>query len=171
MHTAPALLIDGAPPRQLHVRPGCAKSCPSDTPGCAQTPFSLRPHPPLPYSQTALSYASPLHIVRGQGSYLFDAQGQRYLDCINNVAHVGHCHPQASEEFYPLKGRATVAALDFHTFAAHTLRPRYGQVTQAVCQQLATLNTNSRYLHADLTTYTSELLATLPPSLQVCGGA
>ena len=93
------------------------------------TPFRWPPHsiactPPLPCSQTALSYASPLHIIRGQGSYLFDAQGQRYLDCINNVAHVGHCHPQASEEFYPFKGRATVAALTFHTFAAHTLRPR-----------------------------------------------
>ena len=59
----------------------------------------------------------------------------------------------------------------FYTFAAHTFCPHYVQVTQAVCQQLATLNTNSRYLHADLTTYTSELLATLPPSLQVSGGA
>lgn len=35
----------------------------------------------------------PLKIVRGQGQYMFDEQGTRYLDCINNVAHVGHCHP------------------------------------------------------------------------------
>lgn len=42
---------------------------------------------------TSLSYASPLHMVRGKGQYLFDASGQRYLDCVNNVAHVGHAHP------------------------------------------------------------------------------
>ncbi|XP_055370955.1 alanine--glyoxylate aminotransferase 2-like [Condylostylus longicornis] len=36
----------------------------------------------------------PLKIVRGQGQYMFDEEGTRYLDCINNVAHVGHCHPK-----------------------------------------------------------------------------
>lgn len=35
----------------------------------------------------------PLKIVRGEGQYMFDEQGVQYLDCINNVAHVGHCHP------------------------------------------------------------------------------
>lgn len=35
----------------------------------------------------------PIKIVRGQGQYLYDEQGAEYLDCINNVAHVGHCHP------------------------------------------------------------------------------
>lgn len=29
----------------------------------------------------------PLKIVRGRGQYLFDEDGNRYLDCINNVAH------------------------------------------------------------------------------------
>ena len=46
---------------------------------------------------TALSYDAPLHIVRGEGSHLFDAEGIDYLDCCNNVAHVGHCHPKVSE--------------------------------------------------------------------------
>ncbi|XP_053717160.1 ethanolamine-phosphate phospho-lyase [Synchiropus splendidus] len=36
----------------------------------------------------------PLMIVRAEGQYMYDENGQRYLDCINNVAHVGHCHPQ-----------------------------------------------------------------------------
>ncbi|XP_025414976.1 alanine--glyoxylate aminotransferase 2-like isoform X1 [Sipha flava] len=36
---------------------------------------------------------SPLKIVRGQAQYLYDQDGREYLDCINNVAHVGHCHP------------------------------------------------------------------------------
>ncbi len=42
----------------------------------------------------SLSYRTPLHIVRGEGAYLFDADGQAYLDCVNNVAHVGHAHPR-----------------------------------------------------------------------------
>ena len=41
----------------------------------------------------SLSYKTPIHIVRGKGSYLFDVLGRSYLDCVNNVAHVGHEHP------------------------------------------------------------------------------
>jgi 4-aminobutyrate aminotransferase-like enzyme len=39
-----------------------------------------------------LFYDEPAHIVRGQGVFLWDAQGRKYLDCYNNVASVGHCH-------------------------------------------------------------------------------
>jgi len=35
----------------------------------------------------------PVKIVRAEGQYMYDERGQQYLDCINNVAHVGHCHP------------------------------------------------------------------------------
>ena len=42
----------------------------------------------------SVSYREPLHIVRGQGVHLYDAEGRAYLDCVNNVAHVGHCHPR-----------------------------------------------------------------------------
>uniref|UniRef100_A0A667G443 Ethanolamine-phosphate phospho-lyase n=1 Tax=Lynx canadensis TaxID=61383 RepID=A0A667G443_LYNCA len=38
--------------------------------------------------------ADPIKIVRAQGQYMFDERGEQYLDCINNVAHVGHCHPE-----------------------------------------------------------------------------
>ncbi|XP_050428763.1 alanine--glyoxylate aminotransferase 2-like [Adelges cooleyi] len=37
---------------------------------------------------------NPLKIVKGEGQYLYDQDGKEYLDCINNVAHVGHCHPE-----------------------------------------------------------------------------
>jgi 4-aminobutyrate aminotransferase-like enzyme len=40
-----------------------------------------------------LFYDRPVHLVRGQGSHLFDVDGVRYLDAYNNVASVGHCHP------------------------------------------------------------------------------
>ena len=40
-----------------------------------------------------LFYDKPVHLVRGQGTRLYDADGQSYLDAYNNVASVGHCHP------------------------------------------------------------------------------
>ncbi|KAG1654746.1 Alanine--glyoxylate aminotransferase 2-like [Nymphon striatum] len=36
--------------------------------------------------------------MRGAGQYMFDEMGNKYLDCINNVAHVGHCHPYVVKE-------------------------------------------------------------------------
>jgi len=35
----------------------------------------------------------PLKIVRASMQYMYDEEGEQYLDCINNVCHVGHCHP------------------------------------------------------------------------------
>ncbi|KAK2142974.1 hypothetical protein LSH36_891g02054 [Paralvinella palmiformis] len=37
--------------------------------------------------------ADPIKILTARGQYMYDEFGTRYLDCINNVAHVGHCHP------------------------------------------------------------------------------
>lgn len=41
-----------------------------------------------------LSYAAPVHVVRGEGAHLFDRDGNRWLDLVNNVCHVGHAHPR-----------------------------------------------------------------------------
>ena len=38
-------------------------------------------------------YDDPVHLVKGEGVWVWDADGKRYLDCYNNVPHVGHCHP------------------------------------------------------------------------------
>ena len=40
-----------------------------------------------------LFYRHPLHLVRGEGVWLYDKAGQKYLDAYNNVPCVGHCHP------------------------------------------------------------------------------
>jgi 4-aminobutyrate aminotransferase-like enzyme len=40
-----------------------------------------------------LFYEDPVHLVRGEGVHLWDADGRQYLDCYNNVPSVGHCHP------------------------------------------------------------------------------
>ena len=42
----------------------------------------------------SVAYEKPLNIVRGSMQYLYDNEGRRYLDAYNNVAHVGHCHPE-----------------------------------------------------------------------------
>lgn len=39
----------------------------------------------------------PLKIVKGRGQYLYEEDGTRYLDLMNNVAHVGHCHPHVTK--------------------------------------------------------------------------
>jgi 4-aminobutyrate aminotransferase-like enzyme len=61
-----------------------------------------------------LFYDRPLHIVEGEGVWLTDSDGQRYLDAYNNVPHVGHCHPWVVEAI------ATQAAtLNTHTRYLH----------------------------------------------------
>jgi 4-aminobutyrate aminotransferase-like enzyme/Ser/Thr protein kinase RdoA (MazF antagonist) len=40
-----------------------------------------------------LSYDRPLHLVRGEGVWVYTADGERLLDVYNNVPHVGHAHP------------------------------------------------------------------------------
>jgi 4-aminobutyrate aminotransferase-like enzyme/aminoglycoside phosphotransferase (APT) family kinase protein len=42
-------------------------------------------------------YDPPLHIVKGEGVWLTASDGRHYLDCYNNVPHVGHCHPYVVE--------------------------------------------------------------------------
>ena len=42
-------------------------------------------------------YEEPVHLVRGEGVWLYDADGRKYLDCYNNVPHVGHCNPRVVE--------------------------------------------------------------------------
>jgi 4-aminobutyrate aminotransferase-like enzyme len=45
----------------------------------------------------ATFYDDPVHVVKGEGVWLWDSGGRKYLDCYNNVPHVGHCHPRVVE--------------------------------------------------------------------------
>lgn len=74
-------------------------------------------------------------MVKGQGQYLYDELGNEYLDCINNVAHVGHGNKR---------------------------------VLEAVSKQLSLLNTNSRFLHDNLSLYAKRLTSYMPEHLSVC---
>ena len=49
---------------------------------------------------SVLFYREPLHMVRGQGVWLYDHEGRAYLDVYNNVPSVGHCHPRVADAVY-----------------------------------------------------------------------
>jgi murein DD-endopeptidase MepM/ murein hydrolase activator NlpD len=82
-----------------------------------------------------LSYISPLMFVRGWKHYLFDQNGQPFLDAYNNVPHVGHAHP------------------------------RIQKVAQ---DQLARVNSNTRYLHPAQIAFAEKLTQRTPDNLSVC---
>lgn len=59
-------------------------------------------------------YEEPLNLVRGEGIWLYDEQGNKYLDCYNNVVSVGHCNANV------VKALSTQAAiLNTHTRYIH----------------------------------------------------
>jgi len=61
-----------------------------------------------------LFYDEPLHLVRGEGVWLYDSSGNKYLDMYNNVPHVGHCHPYVVEAICKQAG-----TLNSHTRYLH----------------------------------------------------
>lgn len=61
-----------------------------------------------------LFYEEPLHIVRGEGVWLWDNRGRKYLDAYNNVASMGHCHPHVVQA---IAGQSAV--LNTHTRYLH----------------------------------------------------
>ncbi len=63
----------------------------------------------------ATFYDTPVHLVRGKGVWLWDVDGRKYLDCYNNVPHVGHCHPKVVEAI-----SRQAATLNTHTRYLHS---------------------------------------------------
>ena len=66
-------------------------------------------------------YQDPVHLVRGEGVWVWDADGRKYLDCYNNVPHVGHCHPHVVEAIARQAG-----TLNTHTRYLHEAILDYG---------------------------------------------
>jgi 4-aminobutyrate aminotransferase-like enzyme/Ser/Thr protein kinase RdoA (MazF antagonist) len=62
----------------------------------------------------SLAYEAPLKIVRGLRQYLIADDGRAYLDCVNNVSHVGHCHP-----YVTAVGQAQMTVLNTNTRYLH----------------------------------------------------
>ncbi|MFM7784625.1 MAG: aminotransferase class III-fold pyridoxal phosphate-dependent enzyme, partial [Gammaproteobacteria bacterium] len=69
-----------------------------------------------------LFYREPVQLVRGEGVWLYDADGRRYLDGYNNVASVGHCHPHVVAAL-----ASQAATLNTHTRYLHESVVRYAE--------------------------------------------
>ncbi|WDD90239.1 aspartate aminotransferase family protein (plasmid) [Burkholderia sp. FERM BP-3421] len=69
-----------------------------------------------------LFYEKPLHIVRGEGVWLYGHDGTRYLDAYNNVASVGHCHRHVVDAI-----TRQAATLNTHTRYLHEGIVRYAE--------------------------------------------
>ena len=82
----------------------------------------------------SLQYEKPLYISKGEGVYLIDYNGGKYLDTLNNIAHVGH---------------------------------ENSNVVKVAQNQIALLNTNTRYLHKNIIELTENLLSFFPKELSV----
>lgn len=39
-------------------------------------------------------FPDPLKIKTAKGAIMIEENGQENVDCINNVSHIGHCHPK-----------------------------------------------------------------------------
>lgn len=70
----------------------------------------------------SIAYKDPIKIVRGSMQYLYDDEGQEYLDAYNNVAHVGHCHPRVVRA-----GQHQMAVLNTNTRYLHDLINQYAE--------------------------------------------
>ena len=51
----------------------------------------------LSMGSSPIFYKEPVHLVRGEGIWLYDDSNNKYMDCYNNVPCVGHCHPYVIE--------------------------------------------------------------------------
>lgn len=70
----------------------------------------------------SLSYKEPLKIVRGAMQYLYDDKGNTFLDCVNNVCHVGHCHPRVVKA-----AQKQMSVLNTNTRYLHDFLVQYAQ--------------------------------------------
>ena len=78
--------------------------------------------------KSPLFYRQPVHLVRGEGVWLYDDTGRRYMDAYNNVPCVGHCHPRV------------VAALHGQAATLNTHSRYLSEVVVEYCERLMTLH-------------------------------
>ncbi len=76
----------------------------------------------------SIAYDEHLEMIQGRGQYLFDVRGRPFLDLVNNVCHVGHCHPRVVAA-----GQGQMARLNTNT------RYLYGLLTEYADRLCATL--------------------------------
>ena len=120
-----------------HLRPVFKALCP-DPNLIMRLPFPVRAPKPPRRSELirrrrsalnpamSLSYRQPLRIQRASMQYLYDSDGNRYLDCVNNVPHVGHNHPRVVRA-----AQAQMAILNTNTRYLHPAILDYAEALTA----------------------------------------
>ena len=111
-----------------------------------------------------LFYEEPLTIVRGEGVYLFDEGGRRYVDMYNNVPCVGHAHPRVVEAMARQAATLNVHSRYLHPgvldYAEKLLDRHHGSLTSAVFACTGTEANEVALLMARLATGNRGILCT-----------
>ena len=97
---------------------------------------------------------------------MYNEMNEEFLDCINNVCHVGHCHDHGLFTIFFIifswnHFHEILCEIDFTIFFSFFAVVKAGQ------EQMAILNTNNRFLHDNLVLYAQRLTATFPKELSV----
>ena len=71
--------------------------------------------------RSPLFYSRPVHLVRGEGVWLFDPDDRRYLDCYNNVAVAGHSHPRVVQAVTQQQQLLATHSRYLHEAIVHTV--------------------------------------------------
>ncbi len=70
----------------------------------------------------SVSYIKPIAMERAAFQYMFDHEGKTYIDCVNNIMHVGHCHPKVVSA-----GQGQMAKLNTNTRYLYEGLNRYAE--------------------------------------------
>ena len=70
----------------------------------------------------SLSYSKPVYMNRSAFQYMYDSNGNTFLDAYNNIPHVGHTHPKVVEA-----GQKQMAILNTNTRYAYDLLNEYAE--------------------------------------------
>ncbi|NER18021.1 aminotransferase class III-fold pyridoxal phosphate-dependent enzyme [Spongiivirga citrea] len=74
------------------------------------TSYSLKERKKYTSKALSLSYKRPIEMTQSALQYMYDAQGNTFLDAYNNIMIVGHCHPKVV-----VAGQQTMATLNTNT--------------------------------------------------------
>ena len=81
-------------------------------------------------------YRNPVHIVRGEGVWLWDADSRKYLDCYNNVPHVGHCHPKVVQAICTQAGTLNTHTRYLHDNVLDYIERLTGKLNHGISQAI-----------------------------------
>lgn len=70
----------------------------------------------------SVSYIKPIKMDRAAFQYMYDADGNTFLDAYNNIPHVGHSHPRVVEA-----GQRQMAKLNTNTRYLYDILPAYAE--------------------------------------------